>query len=114
MIGRAGQFGCLMLLCVLATLPGWLPGRVYVPKAVSDSQSVEARDVATITYAAAQWRRGEPPLGNPQVRGGEAVLERSGNGAMSVRVMPLVWLPVRWGWALGAAIALGLAGLGVL
>jgi hypothetical protein len=101
-----------MLLAVVATLPGWLPKRVYVPAAVSDSQSTEASDVARMTFAAAQWRRGEPPLWNP--RGGdEAVLERSGNGAMSISVLPLMWLPPRWAWVVAAAVTLGFAGFAV-
>jgi hypothetical protein len=113
MIGRVAQLGCLLLLSVIATLPGWLPRRVYVPAGVSDLQSAEAREVATMTFAAAQWRRGEPPLWNPQASGAEAVLERSGNGATSISLLPLVWLPARWGWVVAVVVALGLAGFGV-
>jgi hypothetical protein len=113
MIGRLAQFGCLVLLAVVATLPGWLPRRVYAPAGVSDLQSAEARDVAAMTFAAGQWRRGEVPLWDPQARGAEAVLEHGGNGATSISLLPLVWLPSRWGWVVAAAVALGLAGIGV-
>jgi hypothetical protein len=102
-----------MLLAVVATLPGWLPKRVYVPAGISDPKSPDARDVATMTFAAASWRSGEPPLWNPQDGAGEAVLRRPATGVMSLMVTPHVWLPARWAWAVGGAIGLGLAGFGV-
>src|SRR5437870_4344203 len=81
----------LVALVVVATFPGWLPGRVYVPRPALDKSTPAGRWVARTTVAAEQLRRGQAPLWDPSTGLGEPLLERGAVRALSPLILPHVF-----------------------
>src|SRR5438309_244697 len=82
--------GIFILLAVasLAVLPGWLPGRIFVPGTALDSQQPTATVVQRTTQAVRQIRQGEAPLWNPGPGLGEPLLSRGSLGALAPTILP--------------------------
>lgn len=105
------SFGALMLigLAILATLPGWLPKRVYLPaSALGDPKD----STWVTTFAGQQIRHGAVPLWNSDAGLGERLLAKGNLGALAPTILPHLLKPA-WSWTLSATIKLWIAGLGV-
>ena len=107
---RSAWIALPILLClgILATFPGWLPRRVYLPA----SELVRQSPSMTIQLAAEQIRHGQMPLWNPSIGLGEPLLEKGNIGVLAPTILPHLLLKPTWTWTLSAALRLTLAGIG--
>src|SRR5688572_20661010 len=58
----------LLLVALLATVAGWVPGRTIVPSPTSHDerrQTIATTDVPWAVFAGHEWRKGNVPLWNP-------------------------------------------------
>ncbi len=103
----------LILLAMAATLPGWLPRRVFISPDGLDRNSVQTSSLFQTTVAAEQLRKGQLPLWNPSVGLGEPLLERGLVGVFAPTILPHLLLEPGWTWTLSAAMKLAMAGIGL-
>ena len=103
----------LLAIAVLATFPGWLPRRVYVPAKALDANDPRAHVIAETEVAAEQIREGQAPLWDPSAGLGEALLEKGDLGVFAPTILPHLLLKPAWTWTLSAALRLGFAGVGL-
>jgi hypothetical protein len=99
----------ILAAAILATLPGWLPGRVFVNY---DEASIAAQ-VAT-EYAAARLRQGEIPLWNPSAAVGAPLIGDGRTAVFFPTILLHMILPNTWAWTFSAVVRLWVAGFGAL
>ncbi len=124
---RAALF--FLIVAIIATLPGWMPHRVYVAtdalkimppwKDEADpspanlnlfDQTVEF--APWMTYTRQRLRHWQIPLWNPYTQLGVPYLANGQSAVFYPLTQLHVWLPPEWSWTLSAAIRLWLAGMG--
>ena len=103
----------LLILAMAATLPGWLPRRVFISTEGLDRNSVQMSPLFQTTVAAEQLRKGQWPLWNPSTGLGEPLLERGLVGVFAPTILPHLLLWPGWTWTLSAAMKLAMAGIGL-
>jgi hypothetical protein len=101
----------LMILGVamVATIPGWMPGRVFV----GDDGGALAARMAT-EYAAGRLAKGEIPLWNPSGMLGGPVIGDGQTGVFFPTILLHMILPSTWAWTISAVVRLWVAGFGVV
>lgn len=102
----------LMLLAVLATLPGWLPRTVYVATNGIDRNNLQSQIISQTTIAAQQLRKGQWPLWNPSAGLGQPLLERGMVGVFAPTILPHLLLKPTWTWTISTVLRLAIGGIG--
>ncbi len=104
--------GILILVAVVATLPGWLPRRVYVSSKAVDRDSPQSQIISQVAVAGGELRKGRWPLWNPSAGLGEPLLERGMVGVFAPTILPHLLLKPTWTWTISTALRAAMAGIG--
>ena len=103
----------LILLALLATLPGWLPRRVYVSSDALNRSNPQALLTGQTMVAGDQLRKGQWPLWNPSAGLGEPLLERGMVGVFAPTIVPHLLRKSTWTWTISTALRIALGGIGL-
>jgi hypothetical protein len=99
----------MLVIAILGTAPGWLPGAVY---GGWDSPGLASR--MAVDYAAQRLASGEIPLWNPNVALGAPVIGDGQTGVFFPTILLHMLLPVKWAWVADGILRLWLAGFGMV
>jgi hypothetical protein len=104
------SFLLILLAIFLATLPAWLPHRVYLPPSALNPSSPTAATVNQTQLAADMLRHGKPPLWDSGTA--RPLLEQGAVGVFAPTILPHLLRKSTWTWSLSTAIRLLLAATG--
>jgi hypothetical protein len=99
----------IFVVAIAATIPGWLPGKVY---GGIDPRSATAR--MAVEYAAQRLKAGEVPLWNPHVGLGAPVLGDGRTGVFFPTIVLHMLMPAKWAWVASAVVLMWVGGFGVV
>lgn len=105
----------LLLVALLATVAGWIPGRTIVPSATSHDprrQEIATTDVPWAVFAGHAWGKGNVPVWNPHQGLGVPLVGDNETGIFHPLTFVHAVLPERAAWVVIATIKLWLAGAG--
>src|SRR2546421_2000665 len=99
----------ILAIAILATAPGWLPGRIY-----GSSNKIAVASRVAADYAAQRLKEGQIPLWNPNVGLGVPVIGDGQSGVFYPTILLHMILPAKSAWVADGVLKFWLAGFGVV